>query len=140
MSRSRIVIVQDNPADIELIRMALDQLQEPYQLNVLHDGAEALRFVQEQHLGFRDPEPCAIVLNLYLPKYDGLEVLQALRKEPKLRHVQVVMLTSSAVPRRDIMRMEAIGAIVWPKPRQFSEVLELASYVLDLCRKAVSVA
>lgn len=58
MSTPQILIVQDNPADIDLLRMALDQLQEPYEIVALKDGAEALRFVRGRYSGIGEPEPC----------------------------------------------------------------------------------
>lgn len=139
MSKPLIVTIQDNPADIQLLRLALDEQREPYELTELRDGAEALRFVQERHHGVEEPEPCAILLNLYLPKYDGLEVLRALKADSRLKHVHVVMLTSSTVPPREKLRIEHMGAIIREKPKQFSQVMDLASLVLELCKKALTV-
>lgn len=138
MSKPQILIVQDNPADIDLLRMAFEQLQESYEIVTLKDGAEALRFVQGRYTGVDEPEPCVILLNLYLPKYDGIEVLRALRKEPNLEHVQVVMVTAAALPKREVAEIDRMGATMRQKPRQFSEVLELARYLLELCKKPIA--
>jgi len=139
MSKPLIVIVQDNPADIQLFRLALVEQKEPYQLIELRDGAEALRFVRERHGEAEEPEPCVILLNLYLPKYDGVEVLRALKADARLKHVQVVMLTSAIVPPSERLKMEHLGAIIWQKPKQLAQVIELAAFVLDLCKKAIGV-
>jgi len=77
---ARIVVIEDNPADVDLLRYALDRQGEAYELEVLGDGEQALQFVHEHRTGKRDPEPCVIILDLHLPKYDGLEVLRAIKK------------------------------------------------------------
>jgi hypothetical protein len=56
------VIVDDNPADIELLRIALDEHGALYELSALRDGAEALRFVEERYTDVREPDPCVILL------------------------------------------------------------------------------
>jgi CheY-like chemotaxis protein len=139
MSKPHILVIEDNPADVELLRLALDELEEPYELVVLHDGAEALDFVKERRSGISDEDPCAILLDLYLPKYDGMEVLAALKREPTLREIRVVVLTSTAVSRRHEETIESLGATLRLKPRNFSEVIELATYVLELCKGPVAV-
>ena len=140
MNRPFIVIIEDNPAEVELVRMALDQSREAYALVVLPDGAEALRFVSERHAGIREPEPCVMLLDVHLPKYDGVEVLAAVRREPHLRSVHVIMLASGSVRREVEAKIQRLGAIFRQKPRSFSEVNQLAEDVLELCRKAMSLA
>jgi CheY-like chemotaxis protein len=134
MSRPYIVVIDDNPADVELLRIALDEHGEPYELVALTDGEEALRFVTGRYGEVRDPEPCAILLDFHLPKYSGLEVLAAVKREPSLRHVHVVMLTSGGVRPQEQAKAEDMGAIFRLKPRQYSEVMELAKDVLTLCK------
>jgi CheY-like chemotaxis protein len=135
VSKPHIVIVEDNPADVLLLRMALDEQGEPYQLTVLSDGAQALRFVQEYRSGMKDDDPCAILLDLRLPKYDGLEVLRALKREPSLDNVHVVMVTSGPVPSGDDAEIRALGGILRQKPGSVSDVLLLAAYILELCKE-----
>src|SRR5712671_5847759 len=86
---AKILIVEDNPADILWLRHALDQQGEKYDLQVLLDGEAALRFVDEHRTGLREPEPCVILLDLHLPKYDGIEVLRAVKRVPALAHIHV---------------------------------------------------
>src|SRR5579859_4277458 len=97
-SPARILVVEDNQADVFLLRHALDEHAQDYELEVLRDGGEALRFVEDQRILVRDPNPCAIVLDLHLPKHDGAAVLKAIRDAPTLAHIQVVALTSFASP------------------------------------------
>jgi CheY-like chemotaxis protein len=138
MSKPHILTIEDNPLDVELLRMALDRLAEPYELIVLPDGAEALGYVRQHHSRAPEAEPCVILLDIHLPKYDGLEVLEALKREPGLREIGVVVLTSGAVRSREEARIESMGAVLRQKPRDFTECLELAADVMDLCKSAVT--
>lgn len=138
MNEYHVVMMEDNPLDVDLLRMALDRQGEPYTLTVISDGAEALRFIYERHAAIPRGEPCVILLNVHLPKYDGIEVLAALKHEPHLRHVQVVMLSSGDVRPKEEFEIENWGAIFRRKPREFSEVLELAADVLEICKKTLT--
>src|SRR6266700_2764424 len=103
---ARIVLVEDNPGDVLLLRLALDQHDPNYTLEVLRDGAEAIRFVREQWTT-TEPEPCVIVLDWHLPKHDGKSVLQSIRSAPGMTHVHVVALTGMSIPtdESDILRL-----------------------------------
>lgn len=138
MNKPCIVMIEDNPGEVELLRIALDQQGEPYDLMVFADGAEALQFVSERHADVREPAPCAMLLDVHLPKYDGLEVLAAVRREPRLRHMPVVMLSSGAVRPQDEARIRILDAVFRQKPGRFADVLQLAADVLELCRKSMS--
>jgi CheY-like chemotaxis protein len=135
MGKPQILMIEDNRADIELLRIALDGQGEPYDLIVLRDGEEALRYVRQLHQQEREPEPCVILLDLYLPKYDGLDVLRAIKQEPRLSDVNVVLLSSASVSKRDEAEILCLGAAIRLKPQHYSEVTELAAYVLELCRR-----
>lgn len=134
MSKPHILIVEDNPLEVELLRMALDRLAEPFELIVLADGAEALHYVRQHHAGVPEPDPCVILLDIHLPKYDGLEVLEALKSEPGLREIGVVVMASGAVRGREEARIKSMGATLRQKPRDFTECLQLAADAMDLCR------
>ncbi|WP_147653309.1 response regulator [Vulcaniibacterium gelatinicum] len=101
MSRAEILLVEDNPDDIELTRLAFAEANIDHQLAVVRDGAEALDwlFARGAHAG-RDPAqlPALVLLDLHLPKLGGLEVVQALRADPRTRTLPVVALTTSAEP------------------------------------------
>lgn len=140
MNKPLIVFIEDNPGDIELLRMALEQQNAPYELIALADGAEALRFVSEFHSATREPQPCVILLDVHLPKYDGLEVLAALRRQERLRNVHVVMLASGGVRNSEQIRIQHLDAQFRQKPRTFREVEQLAIDVLDLCKRTMLAA
>lgn len=103
-----IVVVEDNPGDVRLLRMALRQAGVSCDLRVLGDGEEGMALARREgtHAG-RVPD--LIVLDLNLPKHDGLEVLAALRAQPALRAVPVVVFTSSTSP-WERARVEELGA------------------------------
>jgi CheY-like chemotaxis protein len=128
-----ILVIEDNPAEVVILRHALNHLQEEYLLQVLSDGEAALQFVQERHAGDREPEPCVILLDLYLPKYDGLAVLEAIRKQPALFHVQVMVLSGFTNP-KDQQRIQNMGAFYREKPSTLPLYIELAAEILALCK------
>lgn len=133
-SPARIVLIEDNPGDVHLMRIALQQHGHAHTLHVLYDGAEALRFVREQRTGETgEPKPCVIVLDLHLPKHDGPEVLRAIKQEPDLSHVHVVVLTSVASP-RDESEIRELGVKLYRrKPSDLDEFVEVAQSILEIC-------
>jgi chemotaxis family two-component system response regulator Rcp1 len=134
MNPARILVVEDNPGDVELLRYGLDQQGSNYDLLVLKDGEAALRFVAEQRAGDKWDDPCAIVLDLHLPKHSGLEVLQAVRQEPILAHIEVIMLTSVASPEEEA-EIHRCGAHYRRKPIQLEEFEKLAAFILEVCSR-----
>lgn len=96
-----ILLVEDNPDDVELTRIAFEEAKVANLLRVVGDGAEALDylFARGKHAD-RDPAglPSLVLLDLNLPKVDGREVLQAIRANEATRTLPVVVLTTSAEP------------------------------------------
>jgi two-component system response regulator len=101
MSEKVILLVEDNPDDVDLTRIAFDEAKVANRLVVVRDGAEALDylFARGMHAG-RDPDdlPSIVLLDLNLPRVDGREVLQAIRENPRTRSLPVVVLTTSTEP------------------------------------------
>ena len=98
MNSRTILMVEDNPSDIKLTRRALEQSHITNRLNVAEDGAEALDylFATGAHAGRNVGDlPSLILLDLKLPKVDGLEVLRQIRADARTRRLPVVILTSS---------------------------------------------
>ncbi len=93
MREKRILLVEDNPDDIELTLRALNKSKIVNEVVVAHDGTEALELLFEGPLAEHPPE--IILLDLKLPKMDGFEVLRRIRAEPKTKRLPVVVLTSS---------------------------------------------
>jgi CheY-like chemotaxis protein len=134
-----ILVVEDNVADVHLLRYALDAQGKPYRLEILSDGEAALTFVAEHRQGVRQHEPCVILLDLHLPKYNGIEVLTAIREEPILTHIRVVVLTTMASP-ADHAEVIELGAICREKPSDLNEITVLAAEIFALCNDPTPVS
>jgi len=118
-----ILLVEDNPHDLELTLIALSKSQLANEVVVVRDGAEALDYLHRRgefaarQLG----SPAVILLDLKLPKVDGLEVLKEIRHTDGLRSVPVVMLTSSK-EEQDVVRSYQLGVNAYVvKPVDFNE-------------------
>ena len=130
----RLVLIEDNPADAMLLRCALDDQNEPYTLEVLSDGETALRYVREQCQP-NNREPCLVILDLRLPRYDGLTVLGAIRSAPELSHISVAVVASSVSP-LDEAKVIAFGVRLYrKKPNGYEETLELARELINICKE-----
>jgi CheY-like chemotaxis protein len=136
---AQILMMEDNPADVHLLRIALDHHEEEYVLDLLRDGEEALRFVHGQRTWKTEPEPCVIVLDLHLPRHDGKAVLKAIKQEPALAHVHVVTLSSLPSP-SDELEVRRLGVrFCKTKPTELDEWIKLAGEILEICREPTSV-
>ena len=94
----RILLAEDNPADVYLIRRALDENNVPCLLQVAFDGSEALSLLRSEG-EFKDAvKPNLILLDLNLPRHDGMEILQHIRQDRQLADVPVIVFTSSDSP------------------------------------------
>lgn len=118
-----ILLVEDSPKDLELTLAALEKCQLANEIVVARDGEEALDYLYERN-GFKGREgggPAVVLLDLKLPKIDGLEVLEKVKNDPDLRHIPIVMLTSSR-EERDLVRSYELGVNAFVvKPVEFQE-------------------
>jgi len=122
----RILLVEDSEQDIELTIAALDEFQIANQVDVARDGAEALDYLYRRgRFATRLPgEPVVILLDLKMPKVDGIEVLRQLKADPALKFIPVVMLTSSR-EEQDLVRSYALGVNAYVvKPVDFQQFVE----------------
>jgi CheY-like chemotaxis protein len=105
-----ILLVEDNPHDLELTLIALEKSQLANEVIIARDGAEALDYLRAEgpYQGRQAGNPTVVLLDLKLPKVDGLEVLKAIRNTPALKSVPVVMLTSSK-EEQDLLRSYELG-------------------------------
>ncbi|WP_421682977.1 response regulator [Stutzerimonas urumqiensis] len=124
-----ILLVEDNPHDLELTLVALERSQLANDVVVLRDGAEALDYLQRSgpFAGRLDGNPAVMLLDLKLPKVDGLEVLKTVREDPELRSIPVVMLTSSR-EEPDLKRAYELGVNAYVvKPVEFKDFVAAIS-------------
>ena len=125
----RILLVEDSPRDAELVLEALDQLAN----EVVHvrDGADALDYLYRrgEFAGRSDGQPALMLLDLKLPKVDGLEVLRQMKGEPALKMIPVVMMTSSR-EEQDLLDSYQLGVNAYVvKPLKFQDFVEAVKQV-----------
>lgn len=131
-SKDRILLVEDNAGDVELFRMALKKASLDCDLTVLDDGAEALALVRQQGKYADAPAPDLVVLDLNIPKYDGIEILEAMRANPTFAKVRVAILSSSSSPReRSLIEQYRISRYI-TKPLDLDEFLAIGSILKEL--------
>jgi CheY-like chemotaxis protein len=111
MTARRLLLVEDNQDDEELTRHALRDFRVANEVVVLRDGEEAVQFIKREgpYAGRDAALPCAVLLDLKLPKRDGFEVLAAIRSEEAWAGVPVIVLSSSNLP-EDVSRAYRNGA------------------------------
>lgn len=126
MNAGPILLVEDNPDDVELTLRALRREEVTRDVVVARDGAEALRLLGVSGGGEGALVPALVLLDVRLPKIGGLEVLRAIRAEPRTQHVPVVMLTSSE--EQSDLRAAYGGGVnsFLVKPVSFFEFIEVA--------------
>jgi CheY-like chemotaxis protein len=119
----RILLVEDDPKDVELTLIALEDYNLANEVIVLGDGAEALDYLhcRRNFAGRSSENPAVLLLDLKLPKVDGLEVLQQVKSDEKLRAIPVVVLTSSR-EEKDMVTSYKLGVNAYVvKPVDFHE-------------------
>jgi len=119
-----ILLVEDNPMDVDLTRRAFARRNLANPIEVARDGEEALAWLPRWEAG--EPLPSVILLDLKLPKVSGLEVLQRIKAHPDFRSIPVVVLTSSAED-RDVQAAYRLGVNSYiVKPVDFDKFMEIA--------------
>lgn len=130
MNEKIILLVEDNPDDEILTLRALNKHHLANHIDVVRDGAEALDYIFcRGKYADKDPDarPQLILLDIKLPKIDGLEVLKIIREDKRSRHIPVVMLTTSS-GENDIVSSYDYGANSYiKKPVDFKEFVEAVS-------------
>ncbi len=122
----RILLVEDNPNDVEMTLAALEENHLANEVVVVRDGAEALDYLYRRGVfKLRAPgNPAVVLLDIKLPKVDGVEVLRQVKADPELRRVPVVMLTSSR-EEQDLVATYDLGVNAYVvKPVDFSEFVQ----------------
>lgn len=121
-----ILLVEDNPYDLELSLTALHKTGLANEVIVARDGEEAYDylFYKGAHAERPHGNPAVVLLDIKLPKIDGLELLGMIRKQPELRHLPVVLLTSSR-EEQDVLRGYQLGSNAYVvKPVAFPDFIK----------------
>ena len=130
MEPTQFLLVEDDPNDVELIQIALDSYSFVNQINVVSDGEQAIHY-----LFGRDgqppthPLPRLVLLDLKLPKINGIQVLEMIRQSPRTRNIVVVVMTSSG-ENRDLKACYDLGVNSYiVKPLDFQQFVEMSQKV-----------
>jgi CheY-like chemotaxis protein len=132
--RPAILLVDDNPHDVVLIRLAFRRVGIIDIIQLVKDGAEAMQYIQGEG-AYADrhqfPVPTLILLDLKMPQTSGFDVLQWIREQPELANVIVVVMTGSKND-EDIERAYALGANSYlVKPTRFEEMVKMMESLKD---------
>ncbi len=124
-----ILMVEDNPGDIELARIALEENRLYNRLFVAENGLEALRFLRNEEPYLKVPLPDIILLDLNMPVMDGREALKEIKSDPRLRMIPVVILTTSQAE-EDVLRSYNLHANCYiSKPIDFSQFIKVVKSI-----------
>ncbi len=130
-----ILLVEDNPGDILLVKESFRGISAPYQLSIAKDGQQALEFMASTLTNPAFSKPDLILLDLNLPKIGGHEVLAQLKSRVEFRHIPVVILSTSDAP-ADIAKSYALSANCYLcKPAGLDEFFHLMRTLLEFWLK-----
>lgn len=126
-----ILLVEDNPQDVELAIEALSEYNLTNNVVSVRDGVKAIEYLRcvGEYKGRTGGNPAVILLDIKMPRMDGIEVLEAIRKDGKLKQIPIVMLTSSRED-PDLKKCYALGANAYVvKPVAFGEFVEAVKHI-----------
>lgn len=130
-STIEILLVEDNPGDVELVREALETGTTRHNLSVVRDGVQALRYLHRQDEYAEKQLPDIVLLDLNLPRKSGREVLEAIKSNPALQWIPIVVFTSSKAD-EDINKSYALHANCYvTKPVDFEQFMQVVKAIED---------
>ena len=135
-NKLQLLLIEDNPADANLVEEALAEADLDYSLRLLDDGAAALEFISRLDADPHSRAPDLILLDLNLPKVNGEEVLKRIRLSPKCRSAKVMIVSSSNAPtdREEAMKLGA--SEYFRKPSNLDQFMELGRRVRSMLQAA----
>ncbi|BAZ50893.1 response regulator receiver protein [Nostoc sp. NIES-4103] len=124
-----VLLVEDNPGDAQLTRIALEDSKISIHLNVVEDGVEAMAFLRKQEKYAHVPHPDIVLLDLNLPRKDGREVLAEIKTDDNLKRIPVVVLTTSQAE-EDVLRAYDLAANCYiTKPVDFDQFVKIVQSI-----------
>ncbi|MFZ5871112.1 MAG: response regulator [Actinomycetota bacterium] len=124
-----VLLVEDDPGDVLMTREAFEDNKVANNLYVAGDGVTAMEFLRKQGDYADAPTPDLVLLDLNLPRMDGREVLAALKEDPELRRIPVVVLTTSEAE-EDVLRSYSLHANAYvTKPVDFGRFIEVVRQI-----------
>lgn len=121
----QILLVEDNPGDVRLVREALQESDTPLQLNVVEDGEQALDFLSQRGSYGEAPRPDLVLLDLHLPKKSGHEVLVEIKSSDLWRSIPVLVYTSSDAAQDVNAAYDRYANCYVRKPSNLDEVVQV---------------
>jgi CheY-like chemotaxis protein len=130
--RDVVLIVEDNEADVFLIREAIEAKKLPLALHVVRDGEQALQYFDQMDRDVSAPCPSLVILDINLPRKQGGEVLKHMRRSLRCRNALVIVVSTSdsARDREQMMELGANG--YFRKPSEYSDFMKLGDIVMEL--------
>ncbi|MBI4376264.1 MAG: response regulator [Elusimicrobia bacterium] len=126
-----VLLVEDDPADVELTRMSLEQGKVKLRLDVVEDGVKAMDYLNQRGVYADTPLPDLVLLDLNLPRKDGRQVIEEIRASARLRCLPIVVLTTSSAD-ADILRSYSLGANCYiTKPAGFEDLVKIVRQIED---------
>ncbi len=120
-----LLLVEDNPGDVRLTEEAFNMNEIELNLHVAYDGEQALNFIFQRNGYENVPRPDAILMDINIPKYSGIEVLEKIKKDDNLKYIPIVMLTTSNT-KQDLSRCYDLGVNAYMvKPIDFERFLNM---------------
>ena len=126
--RTVVIIAEDDPDDRLLIRDAIKEASDRAEIHFVNDGAEMLDYLHHRgrfHLAGNAPLPELILLDLNMPRKGGMEVLEEIKRDPVLRSIPVVVLTTSRSPEQVTRSYELGGNGYITKPNSYTELVQV---------------
>lgn len=127
-----ILLVEDNEADVYLFRKTFDGAWRTYDLTVIQDGGAAMAFVRGEGQYAGRPVPALAVIDMSLPKNDGIQVLEAIRQVERFNHMPVVMVSSSSSPPARLAQAQFRIARYITKPPELESFLQIGRVLKEL--------
>jgi CheY-like chemotaxis protein len=126
-----VLLVEDDPGDVMMTREAFQDYKLHNELHVVSDGAEAMAFLRHEGEYADRPRPDLVLLDLNLPRMDGRQVLEAIKSDPELASIPVVVLTTSE-NEDDVLRSYSLHANAYvTKPVDFQRFIEVVRQIDD---------
>jgi CheY-like chemotaxis protein len=126
-----VLLVEDDPGDVMMTREAFQDYKLRNELHVVSDGSEAMAFLRQEGEYAGRPRPDLVLLDLNLPRMDGRQVLEAIKSDPELASIPVVVLTTSE-NEDDVLRSYSLHANAYvTKPVDFQRFIEVVRQIDD---------
>jgi CheY-like chemotaxis protein len=126
-----VLLIEDDPGDVLMTKEAFADYKVTNQLHVVQDGADAMAFLRQEGEYATAPRPDLVLLDLNLPRMDGREVLQAIKSDPELASIPVVVLTTSEAE-EDVLRSYSLHANAYvTKPVDFERFIDVVRQIDD---------